>query len=148
MKFATVEEAFASLAGKVIIFNKRCETDYECDADPNMKGRVKNVYMTNHNIMKVDIDLSEFEEYNDPLMQKNYYDKNGVPCLTMKEAGMYTGIETVYTEPNLILPFDFEPTEEEEKRQKIQKLANEYRPSMDKEVLHSWAAELVALLKK
>ena len=149
MKFDNLENTRAALVGKVVVFNKLCESDHECDVDAGMKGRVKSVTMSNDfGIVKIEIDLTEFESHNDPLMKPTYYDKNGKACLTMKEAGFYHGYETVYTEAGFVLPFDLENTYDAEKEQKIQKLVSEYRPSMDIDVLHSWAAELVDLLKK
>lgn len=36
----------------------------------------------------------------------------------------------------------------EERNKAFEPLLNEYRPSMDKDVLHSWAQDIIAVIKK
>jgi len=41
-------------------------------------------------------DFSEFEKENEKYFKANYYDKNSIPCLTAKEAGLYNPKYNVY----------------------------------------------------
>lgn len=149
MKFDVVnDETRKNFLGKIVTFNKEINS-HEADVDEGMKGRIIAFRAgSDESFCKIIVELKEFEAHNDPLMQPTYYDKEGKPTLTWKETGKYDGKETIYYTFGTPLPFDVELSDEDVKRQKIQKLAKEYRPSMNTEVLHHWAAELVALLKE
>lgn len=92
----------ANLKDKVIEFTKRIE-DWECYADPHMRARVTG-YRYNPDgdtdpdqiIHEVFFDFSEFAEYNKRYEQNNYWDKNGNPTLTAREAGCYTLKESIW----------------------------------------------------
>ena len=82
----------------VVQFKKKIEDQESC-LDPNMKGRVvgyNDESEEGYTCLVFEIDLSEFEEYNEQFQVRNYYDKNGIPCLTAKEAGFYRNMETFY----------------------------------------------------
>lgn len=78
--------------------------EFETILDQNMRGRVINA-QERDGMVKLFINLNEFETENDSLMKCNYYDENGDPCLNAKQAKMYpvTGIEEVYLDHNDIL---------------------------------------------
>jgi hypothetical protein len=65
--------------------------------DMNDKGDYYEVY----------IDLESFESHNDKFDKKIWYDRNGWPSLTGKEAGFYPRdhVELIYIDPNQDVPF-------------------------------------------
>ena len=72
--------------------------------DVNMKGRIilAEVDSTDPTfvIIKLTINVKDFEEQNKPFMIANYYDKNRNPTLTYIEAGVCkSGIENVFVMP-------------------------------------------------
>jgi len=75
--------------------------EFETILDENMKGRVVNAEERD-DMVKIYIDLSEFETENDSVMKRNFYDSDGIPCLNAKQAKMYpeSNIEEVYLEHN------------------------------------------------
>lgn len=86
--------------GEVIIvrFNDNIEKWESC-IDSGMMAEIVNIESPDeYDTSKVLFDLNKFDEYNDRFAQRNYYDKNGEPILTAKEAGFYprNGIESVW----------------------------------------------------
>lgn len=63
--------------------------------EPNMRARLVNMELDEKTVTggredltyKFTLDFSEFNTFNKPLAQANYFDKNGNPCLTAEEAG-------------------------------------------------------------
>ena len=70
-----------------------------CMNEPQM-GRI--VYAEIHHegdgVYIIDIDLNEFDSYNDSVAHRNFYDRGGQPVLSAKEANCWpkNGIERVY----------------------------------------------------
>jgi len=82
----------------IVEFTKKIE-DYESCIDEGMRAIVTKIENPDmYDCCPVHFDLNSFDTYNDGFAQHNYYDKNGVPCLSAKEAKMYpkNGIETIY----------------------------------------------------
>jgi hypothetical protein len=62
--------------------------------DNGMLGRIISVGVEDNwgdgdSTIEFVIDFKEFEEVNKPLAEKNWYDSNGVPCLTWMESRFY-----------------------------------------------------------
>jgi hypothetical protein len=62
--------------------------------DNGMLGRiisvgVEDVWDRGDSTIEIVIDFEEFEEVNKPLAKKNWYDSNGIPCLTWMESRSY-----------------------------------------------------------
>jgi hypothetical protein len=62
--------------------------------DNGMLGRIISVGVEDNwgdgdSTIEFVIDFKEFEEVNKPLAEKNWYDSNGVPCLTWMESMVY-----------------------------------------------------------
>ncbi len=74
--------------------------DQETCIDRGMYGRIINVRHEHDDVYVMYIDLSDFEGHNDSVAQHNYYDSDGNPTKTAKEAGQYpeNGIETFYVD--------------------------------------------------
>lgn len=74
--------------------------EIECSLDEGMKGNIISVRKERDSadVVVLKIDMTDFVEYNDPLMKKNFYNNDGVPCLNAKQADWYPkdNIETVY----------------------------------------------------
>lgn len=98
----------------VVKFLKGAE-DFETCIDRGMYGRIVGVEHKQDDFYLLRVDLNEFESHNDDCMQRNYYDDDGNPTLTSKEAGQYPkdGIETIYLDYDReIAPyFEFEDSE-------------------------------------
>lgn len=77
-----------------------------CMNDPQM-GRIVHAEEHHDGVYIIDVDLNEFESYNDSVADRNFYDRHTQPVLTAKEAGCYpaNGIERVY----LMLDDEIEP---------------------------------------
>ena len=79
--------------------------DYESCIDRGMMGRIVGVTVKHGEFYCMRIALGEFEAYNDERAQRNYYDGDGNPNWTAKEAGQYPsdGVETIYMDFDLPL---------------------------------------------
>lgn len=112
----TGKDTLAEIKGKVIQFDKGINL-YEVYAEEGMKARivgyVYNMYSeedpTNESkdaetVHKLLVDYSEFEQHNEKYEESNYYDKDGNPCLTAREAGYYNVKDEIYMGNKL--PFD------------------------------------------
>lgn len=94
---------YDTLIGKVVQFTKEAE-DFECYAEANMRARIVSVDVSdgskyvdpNCRLIKIIVDYSEFDEYNQRLESSNYYNKYGIACLNAREAGQYQSQETLY----------------------------------------------------
>lgn len=103
---------FNNLVGKIIRFNKLVEY-HEIGFDENMIAKVISVEPDHEygcdGVIKIIVDHSTFIDNNRRLMKPNYYDKNGVPCLTWEESGLMKLKETIYVDVDTKtypLPFD------------------------------------------
>lgn len=93
MSYPKTHSDLPSLVGKVICFTKLIETETESDFDEGMMARV--IGYTAHTDddgeewFNLDVDFSEFENYNRVFMKPNYWDGMGSATLTWEEAGLY-----------------------------------------------------------
>lgn len=67
----------------------------ECDPDPHMRGRIKNIQIEDQgeeweHLLFI-IDFGEFEEYNVSFGRSNYYNDKGIPCETWFQQSYYQG---------------------------------------------------------
>ena len=68
---------YKELIGKTIKFKKNIENT-ESDFDENMMGKIVDISF-NHDLVKIWVSFSDFEEYNKKHMKCNYYDENSNP---------------------------------------------------------------------
>jgi len=68
--------------------------DESC-AEKGMRGNIIRVY-SDSDCHIVEFDLSKHEEHNKAFEVRDYYDSDGIPRLTAREAGCYTQIDSVY----------------------------------------------------
>lgn len=87
--------------GRAIQFNKGIETS-EMNAEPGMRATLISAVVENKqdNVIEVVFDYTLFEQFNMPLEVPNYYDKQGMPTLTAREAGHYEQKESYYFDGN------------------------------------------------
>ena len=92
MKCADILSLFR--AGVPLIL--KCNNEiYKKDSDPDvgMIGRLLNVVVVDpgseYECYNFVLDFGEFETFNIPLAQSNYYDSNGIPCETWMQQNYY-----------------------------------------------------------
>lgn len=84
---------------KIVVRFKDQIERWETCIDPGMIAEIVNIEAPDsESCSKVLFDLSRFDKHNDRFACRNYYDKNGSPVLTAKEAGYYpkNGIESIW----------------------------------------------------
>jgi hypothetical protein len=100
------------LIGKTIQFTSKIEY-MEAYAEGGMRARIKTISTRDthradlHDHLYIIVfDYTEFDEFNATLEQPNYYDKNGVACLTAREANKYEPQEEIYFSSPELYPFE------------------------------------------
>jgi hypothetical protein len=100
------------LFGKVVTFTPKIE-DMESYAESGMRARVVSIDTQDthssdkhDHVYKIMFDFSEFDEFNRRFESSNYYDKNGSPTLTAREAGYYKEQDKIYFGSPEIWPFE------------------------------------------
>jgi hypothetical protein len=56
--------------------------------------------MDHDHVIKLTVDVGEFDRYNRQFESSNYYDKSGNPKLTAREAGYYKPVDSMYLDSN------------------------------------------------
>lgn len=99
------------LIGKVVTFTKKIE-DQEAYPEAGMKARIIGVKKEttskdiNDHVYTITVDYSEFDEFNAGLESANYYNNDHIPCLTARQANMYTVQEKLYFCSPQLEPFE------------------------------------------
>jgi hypothetical protein len=100
------------LIGKTIQFTSMIE-DMEAYPEAGMRARIVDItpkYTSdpdiNEHIYDIKFDYSEFDEFNLKLESHNYYDNHHVPCLTAREAKMYSVVEKISFGSPELWPFE------------------------------------------
>lgn len=75
------------LLGKVVEPTLFSDNEMEWVLNSGMRMRVIDVQWFDLNCWRIDVDLTEFVEYNKPFLQHNFHDRDSVPCLNVYEAG-------------------------------------------------------------
>lgn len=70
--------------------------ELEAYAAPKMRAHLVAVELQRDDIAVLTVDYSEFDGYNQAFEQANYYDRDGNPTLTAREAGQYPEREELY----------------------------------------------------
>ncbi len=76
-------------------FKKGIE-DCEGYAESGMRATIVAIESQRDGVMRVTMDFSAFDAFNKPFESANYYDKNGQPTKTAREAGSYSVREDYY----------------------------------------------------
>ena len=93
MSFAETKRIYT---GRTVMFTQRV-ADCEVYAEPFMKARILNMTSEHDGeVVCLDVDFSEFAEYNKQFESFNYYDADGVARLNAHEAGCYTARDSIY----------------------------------------------------
>ena len=85
----------AKWKGKTVQFTATAE-DLECYAENGMKAILTEAVEIDPDVWKVQLKFDAFDEHNLSRESSNYYDKNGNPCLTAREAGFYNPLDWTY----------------------------------------------------
>ena len=78
-----------------IEFATSCE-ELESYAEPGMRAQLCEMKNTGDGVLELVVDYTPFEAFNAQFEQSNYYDDNGRPTLTAREANFYEPRETLY----------------------------------------------------
>lgn len=89
-------------------------TDGLTALEAGMKVRISNIDLTSDlECIRVWCDTTEFDEHNDKLLTRDYYDKHGTPRLTAKESGAWELNAQVFFEVKQDLSLMFEETRDD-----------------------------------
>lgn len=119
----------------VVEFNKGIE-DLESYADTGMRARLIEA-SPKHGDMNLRFDFSEFDSYNQRFEKSNYYDKQGQPTLTARQAGFYNPVHSFLFE----LKEDSEPYFEVVESESL-KLYDRYKASNETFSYVQWLEEI------
>ncbi|BDC78279.1 hypothetical protein MRCP2_p0140 (plasmid) [Aquipseudomonas alcaligenes] len=70
--------------------------ELEAYAEPRMRAHLVAVELQRDDVAVLKVDYSAFEDFNKVFEQANYYDAQGNPTLTAREAGQYEPQEDLY----------------------------------------------------
>lgn len=104
-------DLYSRYIDSVITFKKGCE-DLESYFEAGMKAKITGISIVKPEenesdlVYKVNLDYSQFDDYNKSFETSNYYNKTGVPCLTAREAGLYNVQDTLYLGSDNILSWN------------------------------------------
>lgn len=73
--------------GRVVEPTALSDNEMEWAVNSGMRMRITDIAYVDDDCYKIDVDLSEFVEYNKDFLQYNFYDKHGIPGLNVYEAG-------------------------------------------------------------
>lgn len=110
---------------------------YENYMEPGMRGRLVSISNERDDMFRLLIDFTEFDEFNQQFESRNYYDKNGVPCLTARESGYYKGSGHIYVDNDSEV--DFFEIEESERL----KLHVEFQAGQSDKTYLQWLEDMV-----
>lgn len=103
---------YTHLIKKIVEFTPRIE-EMEAYAETGIRARILSITAEgtsrkelDEHIYIIKFDYSEFDEFNTRYETANYYDKNGVPCLTARQSGFYNPQEKIYFGTPLKWPFE------------------------------------------
>lgn len=90
-----------ALSQPVIEFTKLIEVEMDGFATEGMRAKIVSVrHASFAEIMQVTVSYVGFEEYNKPFEDHTYYDTNGKPTLTAREANLYGDEEEFFIDEN------------------------------------------------
>lgn len=93
--FIELYDNFSACKGDTVEFKKAAE-DLETQFDYKMRAQLVAIRIVRENMVVFTCDDSKWTTYNDDFASANYYDKEGKPCLTAKQAGYYHVRQDVY----------------------------------------------------
>ena len=101
----THEEMFktlqhACMLGLSVQFTDYIET-YGVDAEAGMRAKLLNIFIEDDEDPEdvswgIRMDFGPYEEYNKQFEKGDFFDANGVACLTIHEAGQYVPVDTIF----------------------------------------------------
>lgn len=112
LKIKDIQQLLAAGAPVAVEFTKGIE-DSEAYPEPGMRAYAVGFVLHEHDVCAVRFDFAPFDEHNKAFEQSNYYDREGKPCLTAREAGQYKPQDDLYLTPDddMDTKFTLVPTE-------------------------------------
>jgi hypothetical protein len=97
LTFAQLKEIMGS-DSRICATCKTQVEDLESYAEGGMRTTIIGLRQMNHDpeVMTIQVDYSEFDEYNKKFESANYYDKNGEATMTAREKGQYKVKDELY----------------------------------------------------
>lgn len=89
MNFKELHHLIQSGVHPVITCQKKVE-ELENYAEPSMRARIIGSALRHADVVTLNLDFTEFDEYNKAFESSNYYDRAGQAVLTAREAGQYS----------------------------------------------------------
>lgn len=112
LKIKDLQQLLAAGVPVAVEFTKGIE---ECEdyAEPGMRAYAISYQLQEHDVCRVGFDFAPFDAHNKAFEQANYYDRDGKPCLTAREAGKYKPQDESYLTPDdaMDTKFTLMPTE-------------------------------------
>ena len=87
IKLSTMDD-FKAHIGRVVTFSEHIE-ETESDFDPGMKARIESVELDDSEVFSVKFNFKDFLDHNRKFMKHNYYNNEGIACLTWEESGFF-----------------------------------------------------------
>lgn len=115
----------------------------EESVDPNMRCKIIKASKEHGNLIRFEIDLKGFEDYNKSVARANWFDENGEPRLTWFETDKYPkdGIDAIYIDIEADAPFILVKNESIE-------LFNQYLNSKSQLSYIEWLEETIIKIKE
>ena len=70
--------------------------DLESYIEIGMRAEITGGRENGNDVLMFNLDYSKFSKFNESFEIANYYDANGVPCLTARQAGHYKDQDTLH----------------------------------------------------
>lgn len=127
--------------GQAIEFTS-CVDDWEGYPEEGMRAIIVGFEWDDPELGKLFLDFEPFDAHNKELEKHNYYDKNGVACLTAREAGYYKPQDYYYTVPSNDLGRMYNFVDEEQAARSINLRSLWEQKYKDKATYVSWIENL------
>jgi len=108
LSFEQASERGLFQAKPVIVFQSPRTKDFNVDelesyAEAGMRARIERVERGQDDVIRLHLDYTEFEAYNQAFESANYFDKDGQATLTARQAGHYKPQDVVYVSASCLL---------------------------------------------
>ena len=93
--FTELNEVLLNGATIEVECRKKVE-DLEDYADTGMRLTITGSRESHDDVVILEMSYEKYDEFNKTFEKRNYYDKDGQPCLNAREAGYYKAKDTMY----------------------------------------------------
>lgn len=127
----------------VVTFKKHIE-EKEAYAEVGMRARILRAHIGQHDCVEITFDFAEFDAFNLPFETSAFFDKDGKPTQTARQAGYYKPQEALYYDIEALMENELEIVD-------AQGLAlyTEYQTTENKPTTYvAWLEQLVLASRK